>query len=121
MMAISNLYLTHSVMMLCALAATFMAVPESTGGIVAWWRIPTTALLAVISALALVSYPTWGELKNPGLWMFAIVAAVTGVARAYWMQIDVGGVLSGWTGGCRGVSLQKRTAGRSARPSFAAA
>jgi hypothetical protein len=87
MMAISNLYLTHSVMMLCAL----------------------------------VAYPTWGELKNPGLWMFAIVAAVTGVARAYWMQIDVGGVLSGWTGGCRGVSLQKRTAGRSARPSFAAA
>jgi len=52
MMAISNLYLTHSVMMLCAL----------------------------------VAYPTWGELKNPGLWMFAIVAAVTGVARAYWMQ-----------------------------------
>jgi len=60
-------------------------------------------LLAVISALALVAYPTWGELKNPGLWMFAIVAAVTGVARAYWMQIDVGGVLPGWTGGCRGV------------------
>ena len=34
-------------------------------------------------------YPTWGELKNPGLWMFAILAAAAGVARGYWMEIDI--------------------------------
>ena len=94
MMAISNLYLTHGVMLLCALAAAFMAIPESTGRIVAWWRVPTTALLVVISALVLVAYPTWGELKNPALWMF--ILASIGPA-------------------------DQPTASRPARPSFAAA
>lgn len=89
MMAISNLYLTHGLMLLCALAAAIIAVPESAGHVVARRRVPTTALLAAISAIALVAYPTWGELKNPALWMFAIVAAIVGVARGHWMQVDV--------------------------------
>ena len=48
-----------------------------------------TALLAALSALWLIAYPTWGELKNPGLWMFAILAALAGVARGYWLRIYV--------------------------------
>ena len=50
---------------------------------------PVTAPLAATSALALIAYPTWGELKNPGLWMFAILAAVAGATRGYWLRFDV--------------------------------
>ena len=89
MSAISNIYLTHGLMAACALACPVVALPEGGGRIVAAWRIPVTALLAVAAALLLVAYPTWGELKNPELWMFAIVAGVAGVARGYWMQLDV--------------------------------
>ena len=89
MTLVSNVYLTHGLMLLCAIAAACSALPESTGRIVPEWRPATTALLAALSALALVAYPTWGELKNPGLWMFAIIAAVAGLARGYWLRIDV--------------------------------
>jgi hypothetical protein len=37
----------------------------------------------------LIAYPTWGELKNPGLWMFAIVAAVAGAARGDLLRFDI--------------------------------
>jgi hypothetical protein len=40
-------------------------------------------------ALSLIAYPTWGELKNPGLWMFAILAALAGAARGYWLRLYV--------------------------------
>lgn len=89
MTVVSNLYLTHGVMLLSALAAVFTTIPECTGRIVHWWRPAVPALLAALSALALIAYPTWGELKNPALWMFAIVAAVVGLARGYLLQIDV--------------------------------
>ena len=89
MAAISNIYITHGLMVLCALSCVIVALPEGGGRIVASWRIPAAALLAGAAALLLVAYPTWGELKNPELWMFAIVAGVAGVARGYWMQLDV--------------------------------
>ena len=71
MTLISNVYLTHGLMLLCACAATYAALPESTGRIVPEWRPAVTPLLAAMAALSLIAYPTWGELKNPGLWMFA--------------------------------------------------
>ena len=89
MTLVSNVYLTHGLMLLCTIAAAYSALPESMGRIVPEWRPAMTALLAALSALALVAYPTWGELKNPGLWMFAIIAAVAGLARGYWLRIDV--------------------------------
>jgi len=89
MTLVSNVYLTHGLMLLCAFAAAYNAVPESTGRIVPEWRPAVTALLAAMSALALIAYPTWGELKNPGLWMFAILAALAGSARGYWLRIYV--------------------------------
>lgn len=89
MTLVSNVYLTHGVMLMGALAATYTAVAESAGGVVREWRPGLTALLAALSALALIAYPTWGELKNPGLWMFAILAALAGVARGYWLRIYV--------------------------------
>lgn len=89
MSAISNIYLTHALMALCALSCLVIALPEGGGRIVAAWRIPVAALLAGAAALLLVAYPTWGELKNPELWMFSIVAGVIGVARGFWMQLDV--------------------------------
>ncbi|MPZ30003.1 MAG: hypothetical protein GEV13_03225 [Rhodospirillales bacterium] len=39
--------------------------------------------------LALIAYPTWGKLENPGLWMFAILAALAGLVRGYWLRIYV--------------------------------
>jgi hypothetical protein len=89
MTLISNVYLTHGLMLLCALAATCAALPESAGRIVPGWRPAAPALLAAMSALSLIAYPTWGELKNPGLWMFAIVAAVAGTARGYTLRLYV--------------------------------
>jgi TRAP-type uncharacterized transport system fused permease subunit len=89
MTLVSNVYLTHALMLLCALAAAWAALPESSGRIVPQWRPAVTALLAAISALSLIAYPTWGELKNPGLWMFAIIAALAGAARGYWLRIYV--------------------------------
>ena len=89
MKVLSNLYLTHGLMLACALASVVVALPEGSGRIVAAWRIPVAALLAGVAALVLVAYPTWGELKNPELWMLAIVAGVLGVARGHWMRIDV--------------------------------
>jgi hypothetical protein len=89
MTLVSNVYLTHGLMLLSAFAAAYNAVPESTGRIVPEWRPAVTALLAAMSALALIAYPTWGELKNPGLWMFAILAALAGSARGYWLRIYV--------------------------------
>jgi hypothetical protein len=89
MTLVANVYLTHGLMLLCALAAAYNAVPESTGRIVPEWRPAVTALLAAMSALALIAYPTWGELKNPGLWMFAILAALVGSARGYWLRIYI--------------------------------
>ena len=89
MTLVSNVYLTHGLMLVCAVAAAYSALPESTGRIVPEWWPVVTALLAATSALALIAYPTWGELKNPGLWMFAILAAVAGAARGYWLRLYV--------------------------------
>jgi hypothetical protein len=89
MTLVTNVYLTHGLMLVCAVAAACNALPESTGRIVPEWRPAVTALLAALSALALIAYPTWGELKNPGLWMFAILAALAGAARGYWLRIYV--------------------------------
>ncbi|MBL6616586.1 MAG: hypothetical protein ISP49_12545 [Reyranella sp.] len=89
MTLVANFYLTHAVMLACALVATYIALPEAMGEVIRDWRLPTTALFGAVAALALIAYPTWGELKNPGLWMFAIVAAVIGVARGHWLRIDV--------------------------------
>jgi len=87
MTLVSNVYLTHGLMLVCAIAAAYSALPESARRIVPEWRPAVTALLAALSALALIAYPTWGELKNPGLWMFAIVVA--DAARVYWPRFDI--------------------------------
>ena len=89
MTLISNVYLTHGLMLLSAFATAYVALPESTGRVVSERRPVVTALLAAISAVSLIAYPTWGELKNPGLWMFAILAALAGLARGYWLRIYV--------------------------------
>ena len=89
MTLVANVYITHVLMLLFALAATYMALPEGSGQVTRGRRLLATALLGAMAALALIAYPTWGELKNPGLWMFAILAGVAGVARGYWMQIDI--------------------------------
>lgn len=89
MTLVANFYVTHALMLACALAATLMALPEAKGEAIRDWRLPATAVLAALAALALIAYPTWGELKNPGLWMFAILAAGIGVARGHWLRIDI--------------------------------
>jgi hypothetical protein len=89
MTLVSNIYLTHGAMLLCACAATWAALAESAGRVVPEWRPAAPALLAAMCALSLIAYPTWGELKNPGLWMFAILAAVGGAARGYWLRLYV--------------------------------
>ena len=46
MNVLSNLYLTHGLMLACAFASVVVALPEGSGRIVAAWRIPVAALLA---------------------------------------------------------------------------
>ena len=53
MTLVSNVYLTHGLMLLCACAATYAALPESTGRIVPEWRPAVTPLLAAMAALSL--------------------------------------------------------------------
>ncbi len=89
MTLVANVYITHALMLLFALAATYMALPEGSGQVTRRWRLLAAALLGAMAALALIAYPTWGELKNPGLWMFAVLAAAAGVARGCWMEIDI--------------------------------
>ena len=89
MTLIANVYITHVLMLLFALAATYTALPEGTGQVIRGRRLMATAVSGAMAALALIVYPTWGELKNPGLWMFAILAGAAGVARGYWMEIDI--------------------------------
>ena len=57
MTLVSNVYLTHGLMLLCALAAAYSALPESTRRIVPEWQPAVTALLAALSALALLPSP----------------------------------------------------------------
>lgn len=89
MKLISNLYATHGLMLLCVAIAVVLSIPEARGRVMAAWRVPVAAALAVLSAVILIAYPTWGELKNPALWAFAIGATVVGIVRGYWMQLDV--------------------------------
>jgi hypothetical protein len=89
MTVVSNIYVTHALMLACALAAAWTALPEATARVIRDWRLPVPALLGALSALALIAYPTWGELKNPGLWMFAILAAGIGVGRGYFMRLEI--------------------------------
>ena len=86
---IANIHATHTLMLLSAVAAAVTGSAEGRRRIVPRWRVSLTAVLAIVSALILVVYPTWGELRNPGLWMFAIVAGAIGVARGFWIRIDV--------------------------------
>ena len=46
MTLVSNVYLTHGLMLLCTIAAACSALPESMGRIVPEWRPAMTALLA---------------------------------------------------------------------------
>lgn len=89
MKLVSNLYLTHGLMLLCAVAALGLSIPEARGRVMAAWRVPVAAALAVFTAVILIAYPAWGELKNPALWAIAIVATVIGIARGHLMQLDV--------------------------------
>jgi len=89
MTLIANVHITHVLMLLFALASTFMALPEGKGRVIRQRRLPAAALLGAMAAIALIVYPTWGELKNAGLWMFAILACAAGVARGYWIRVDI--------------------------------
>ena len=89
MTLVSNLYFTHGLMLLFALACAGLSLPESRSRVMPAWRVAATGLCAVFAALALIAYPTWGELRNPGLWMFAVVAGAVGVGRGYWIRMDV--------------------------------
>ena len=73
-------------MLLFSLTAVVLSISEGRGRVMAAWKVPVAAALAALAALILIAYPTWGELKNPSLWVFAIVAAVVGAGRGYLSQ-----------------------------------
>lgn len=62
MTLVSNVYLTHGLMPLCAVAAACNALPESAGRIVPEWRPAVTVLLAaieiVLAAIGPADQPT---------------------------------------------------------------
>ena len=83
------LYVTHIVMTLAAGGAALAGIPEGLGRPIQRWQLLVPAALASLAGLMLFSYPSFAEFDHPELWMFALGAAVVGVARGHWMAIDV--------------------------------
>jgi hypothetical protein len=86
---VSNIYVMHGLMLGCAIATAYVALPETTGRAFSEWRLAVIAVLAALSALTLIAYPAWRELMNPVLWIVAILAAIVGAGRGYALQIFV--------------------------------
>lgn len=88
-MMISALHATHALMLVFAVAAALSAVREGLGLPVKRWSLLLTPLLAAVSALVLISHPSLADLRRPGMWLFALVAVLVGIARGALLRLQV--------------------------------
>jgi hypothetical protein len=83
------LYLIHIVMALATAGAAAASVREGLAMPVRRWQLLVPGALASLAAIMLWSYPSFEDLRDPELWMFAIAAGVIGFCRGHFMAIDV--------------------------------
>ena len=86
---IGNFYLTHVVILLCAVGAAIGIVPESRGQTVSRWRLLLPGGLAAIAALVLILYPDILQLFRPELWTLGVVALLVGAARGRFIEKEM--------------------------------
>ena len=83
------LYLIHIVMALAAAGAAAASVREGLALPIRRWQLLVPGALGSLAAIMLWSYPSFEDLRDPQLWMFAIAAAIAGLCRGHFMKMDV--------------------------------
>ena len=86
---IENFYLTHAVILLCAVGAVIGLVPESRGQTINRWRLLLPGVLAAIGAFVLILYPDFLQLFRPELWTLGAVAMLVGAARGRFIEKEM--------------------------------
>ncbi|MDI1286308.1 MAG: hypothetical protein PSV46_18120 [Reyranella sp.] len=84
-----NLLVAHGVIILAALGAMFVAVPEGRQQVIRTWRLLVPPGLAAVAAFVEVIYPSLRELDQPAMWQFAVIAGVVGLVRGQFMAMEV--------------------------------
>jgi len=87
-MMITSLHAMHALMLVFAVAAMLSSLREGRGLPVKRWSLLLTPLLAAVSALVLISHPSLADLRRPGMWLFALLAALAGVARGALLRMQ---------------------------------
>jgi hypothetical protein len=85
---IGNFYLMHLPIVLCALGAAVIIVPERRGRRIAQVRLLLPGLLAALGALLLIFYPDISQLFRPQLWLIVLFAVLAGAARGWLLPKD---------------------------------
>lgn len=86
---IDALYLSQAAIVAAAAGAATAALPEARGRPVRRWQFLLPAGLAALAFVLEIVHPSLEELKEPAIWLFAVVAGVAGVARGRFMPLEV--------------------------------
>jgi hypothetical protein len=85
----ATLYLAQVVIVAAALAAVAASVPEGRGRPIRRWQLLLPAGLAALASVAEIVHPSLEEMGQPAVWLLAVAAAVVGVARGYFLRLEV--------------------------------
>jgi hypothetical protein len=91
-MAMSGLHAFSVLVVVLMLAACVAALPEQRRSPFARWRLALPPLLVAAATLVLLYLPPSNDLREPQVWMLALVAAVLGIGRGalIGLQVDQG-------------------------------
>jgi hypothetical protein len=87
---LENVYVAHAIMLLAALGAVAFVIPQSHGHRVKRWRLLMPGGLAAFSALVLIAYPDFADLRQFDMWTFGLCTTLVGAVRGRFigMQVD---------------------------------
>lgn len=88
----SGLHAFSVLVVVLMLAACVAALPEQRRSPFARWRLALPPLLVAAATLVLLYLPPSNDLREPQVWMLALVAAVLGIGRGalIGLQVDQG-------------------------------
>src|SRR3954468_3026232 len=91
-MAMSGLHAFSVLVVVLMLAACVAALPEQRRSPFARWRLALPPLLVAAATLVLLYLPPSNDLREPQVWMLALVAGVLGIGRGalIGLQVDQG-------------------------------